>query len=180
MRTETGFLLTAFLIVGLVASLHTRAVMAMSVAKRQADGDSASQSQASNPRSSPSGPEVATLEIRISLRSGQPKELEPAYRFLWTHWTERRAARVTVTFYGTDAGVRHIVTIRRGARGVWQMEEHRRYYAARQRTEQAAALLRTARKVRAVESADSGFTLELVGPSGEAGRLFAVENWPRR
>jgi hypothetical protein len=87
---------------------------------------------------------------------------------------------VTVTFYGIDAGVRHIVTIRRGAGGVWQIEEHRQYYAARQRRDQAAVLVQTARTVRNVESAETGFSLELVGPSGEVGRLFTVENWPKQ
>ena len=180
MHTETHPLLTMALIIGMGASLQVQAVKARPAVKIRAADDKAQQDRTGDPKSSRPGTEVATLEIRVSLRSGKPEELEPAYRFLWKHWTARQAARVTVTFYGIDAGVRHIVTIRRGGRGIWQIDEHRRYYAARQRAEQAAALVQTARKVRTVESANTGFSLELIGPSGGTGRLFMVENWPKQ
>jgi hypothetical protein len=169
MKSRMGYIVTLILLVGVAGLLQIRASGAATLLSRGLHVASLMPSD-----------EIATLDLRVSLRSGQLKDLEPAYQFLWSHWTARRAARVTVTFYGIDAGVVHTITIRRGSRGVWRIDEHRRFYAARQRTEQASVLVQSARDARRVESADSGFSIELVKPSGGAGRLFAVENWPRQ
>ena len=123
---------------------------------------------------------VARLDLRVSRRSGQTSDLEPAYQFLWTHWTERRWARLTVRFYGVDAGVDFLVTISPTDCGVWYVDVSRRNYTARQRSEQAWELVYSAPTLRRVDGNNNSYALELVRATGESLPLFPLENWPPR